>query len=80
MTGQAPYSFAAASFSAAMASFQGKGPWLIRATPVSATSLAEGAPGKAMKFTGSGEAAQKRSSSARSDSSGTKKPLAPASA
>jgi hypothetical protein len=29
---------------------------------VPATSFAEGAPGKAMKFTGSGEALQKRSS------------------
>ena len=45
-----------------MASRQGKGPWLIRAMPVAAMSAVGGVPGQAMKFTGSGEAAQSRSS------------------
>ena len=48
--------------SAFIASFHGKGPWLIRATPAAATWAAEGAPGQAMKLTGSGEALQNRSS------------------
>ena len=53
---------AAAFFSACIASFQGKGPWLIRAMPVAAISAAGGVPGQAMKLTGSGEAAQSFSS------------------